>query len=279
MDQTIAANHPQRQMQAVAAALVALLVAVGPLAQIPTWEFSASFLGSELALEVGADLLGAALVAGLVGSAALGTALPAEMRGLQALLGIAAHWALPMVWAVAMWEIAPSFVASLTRAAFAIGASVGLALLMRLSEPRARESRNRPSTVYEDLATYSGLLALLTVLHAAHLRSAISATAVAALGTLAALGLFFPLGVTPWRTLAASLTVGALLGQFTWALNYCAVSSVTAGGSLLLGFYVMVGMLRHALQEDLNPHQVAEYVLVSGAGIALMVVRARSGLS
>ncbi len=264
-------------MQVIVAALVALMVALAPLAQIPTWEFSASFLGSELALEVGADLLGAALVAGLVGAAALGANLPSDRGSLQTLLGLAAHWALPMVWAVAMWEIAPSLAASLTRAAFAIGTGIGLALLMRLSEPEARVSNDRPSSMFEDLATYAGLLAILTVLHAAHLRSAISATTIAALGALAALGLFFPLGSTPWRTMAASLTVGGLLGQFTWALNYCAVSSVTAGGLLLLAFYVMVGMLRHALQEDLRARQLIEYLLVSCAGVALLVLRVRLG--
>ncbi|MGC9358905.1 MAG: hypothetical protein ACP5G7_00840 [Anaerolineae bacterium] len=277
MDPTIAPDHPQREMQAIAAALVALMVAVAPLAQIPSWEFSASFLGSELTLEIGANLLGPALAAGLVGSAVLGASLPAGTRGLRALLGLAAHWALPMVWAVAMWEIAPSFATSLTRAAFAIGTGVGLVLLMRLSEPRARMSRDRPSSVLEDLATYVGLLAILTGLHAAHLRSAISATAIAVLGALAALGLFFPLGITPWRTLAASLTVGGLLGQFTWALNYCAVGSVTAGGLLLLAFYVMVGMLRHALRDDLKSQQVVEYLLVCCAGVVLIVLRVRFG--
>lgn len=275
MEHAIACHRPQRQMQAIASALVALMVALAPLAQVPTWEFSASFLGSELALEVGANLLGAAQVAGLVGAAALGANLPPDRGSLQALLGLAAHWALPMVWAVAMWEIAPSLAASLTRAAFAIGTGIGLALLMRLSEPAARMSNDRPSSMFEDLATYAGLLAILTVLHAAHLRSAISATTIAALGALAALGLLFPLGITPWRTMAASLTVGGLLGQFTWALNYCAVSSVTAGGLLLLAFYVMVGMLRHALQEDLQARQLIEYLLVSCAGVALLVLRVR----
>jgi len=275
MDQIVKGRQPQREIQAVVAAIIALMVAFSPLARTPTWEFAASFLGSKLALEAGADLLGAAIVAGLVGAAALVGPLSSESWGLQALLELAAHWALPMIWAVAMWEIAPNLRASLMRAAFAIAGGVGLGLLMRVSEHRRRAAHHQPSDLFEDLATYVALLALLTMLHAAHLRSAISATSAAVLGSLSALGLLYPFGATPWRTLGASLATGMLLGQFMWALNYCTATSATAGGLLLLSFYAMIGILRHALRDRLRPRHVIEYLLVCGLGLTLILMRAR----
>lgn len=275
MDRTTQPNHPEREIQAIVAALVALMVTVAPLANIPTWELAANFLGSELALRAGADLIGAALVAGLVGAAALATSPPAETDGFGTLLGFVAHWSLPMVWAVTMWEVAPNLNASLVRAAFAAAGGVSLGLLMRLSEPRSHEDRDQDANLFVDLATYVSLLALLTMLQTAHLRSAISATSAAALGALAALGLLYPVSAPPWQTLAAALTTGMLLGQFTWALNYCPAAPATAGGLLLVSFYGLVGILRHALRGKLRAQQVVEYTFVCLTGLALIALRTR----
>ncbi len=267
------ANQPTRELQAVAAALVTLMVTVAPLANVPTWEVARRFLGSELTLRIGADLMGAVLAAGFVGAAALAAPLSDEARGFRALLDLIAHWSLPMLWALAMWMVAANLGAALVRAGFAIVAGVGLGLLMRLSEPRSCSDRRYEATLFVDLATYAAVLALLTILQAAHLRSALSATSTVLLTTLSALGLLCRAETRTWETLAASVTVGMLLGQLTWALNYCPVAPATAGGLLLIGFYALVGILRHALRDELRPHHVVEFALVGLAGIALIVFR------
>jgi hypothetical protein len=273
MDSATHTDQPTRELQAIAAAIVALLVALAPLASIPTWELARRFLGSELTLRVGADLIGAALVAGLVGAAALAGPLPDGTKGWQGVLALVAHWSLPMLWSLTMWTVAPNLSAALVRAAFAVAGGVGLGLLMRFSEPRSASASTYEANLFVDLATYATVLALLTMLQAAHLRSALSATSTVALTALAALGLLCRVSARPWETLAASVTVGMLLGQLTWALNYCPVAPATAGGLLLIAFYALVGILRHALRNRLRPYQVIEYALVGLAGVALIVFR------
>jgi len=266
-------NQPNRELQAVAAALVTLMVTVAPMASVPTWEVARRFLGSELTLRVGADLMGAVLAAGFVGAASLAAPLSAEARGFRALLDLIAHWSLPMLWAMAMWMVAANLGAALIRAGFAAVAGVGLGLLMRLTEPRSCSERRYEAALFVDLASYAAVLALLTLLQAAHLRSALSATSTVLLTTLSALGLLCRTGTRTWETLAAAVTVGMLLGQLTWALNYCPVAPATAGGLLLIGFYALVGILRHALRDGLRPHHVVEFALVGLAGVALIVFR------
>jgi len=266
-------NQPNRELQAVAAALVTLMVTVAPMASVPTWEVARRFLGSELTLRVGADLMGAVLAAGFVGAASLAAPLSAEARGFRALLDLIAHWSLPMLWAMAMWMVAANLGAALIRAGFAAVAGVGLGLLMRLTEPRSCSERRYEAALFVDLASYAAVLALLTLLQAAHLRSALSATSTVLIATLSALGLLCRAGTRTWETLAAAVTVGMLLGQLTWALNYCPVAPATAGGLLLIGFYALVGILRHALRDRLRPHQVVEFALVGLAGVALIVFR------
>lgn len=273
MDSTRPADQPNRELQAVAATLVALTVTIAPLASIPTWGVARRFLGSELTLPIGADFFGAALIVGWIGAAALTAPLPREARSFRAALSLVAHWSLPMLWALAMWTVAPNLSTALVRAGFAIVGGVGLGLLMRFTEPQSRPLCRYEASLFVDLATYTTVLALLTMIQAAHLRSALSATSTVALTALAALGLLYRAGVRPWETLAASLTVGMLLGELTWAMNYYPIAPVTAGGLLLVAFYALVGILRHALQNRLRTRDVVEFALVGIAGVAVIALR------
>ncbi|MGI6380673.1 MAG: hypothetical protein ACOX2R_07890 [Anaerolineae bacterium] len=81
-------NQPNRELQAVAAALVTLMVTVAPMASVPHLGGGAPLPGVRADVARRApDLMGAVLAAGFVGAASLAAPLSAEARAIQSVAG------------------------------------------------------------------------------------------------------------------------------------------------------------------------------------------------
>ncbi len=72
------------------------------------------------------------------------------------------------------------------------------------------------------------------------------------------------------RALILALSAGLLLAEVTWALNYWPVSALVGGMFLLLGFYVVVGLMSLYISGSLNGRAVVEFTLVGISGMVIV---------
>ena len=68
-----------------------------------------------------------------------------------------------------------------------------------------------------------------------------------------------------------SLLIGLLLGESAWALNYWRLSALAGGMTLLLIFYVIVGVVQQALLNRLTRRTLIEFVAVTTVTFILIL--------
>ena len=95
-----------------------------------------------------------------------------------------------------------------------------------------------------------------------------------AIGLVCVAGSWYLLGDTSaeprWRLLLA-LVVGAVVGEFSWAVGYWSVVWYVGGALLWLAFYVLSGVIEHYAAGALDRRILLEYSLVAVIG-ALFVM-------
>ncbi|MEZ4501072.1 MAG: hypothetical protein R3C39_00390 [Dehalococcoidia bacterium] len=84
--------------------------------------------------------------------------------------------------------------------------------------------------------------------------------------------------IDPVETFVLAIVVGVLVAQVRWTMHYLPVDGYAAGPSLLLAFYFGAGVLHAQVTDELSRRVVLEYGLVSGAGLAFVIVASASGL-
>ena len=74
------------------------------------------------------------------------------------------------------------------------------------------------------------------------------------------------------RSIILYAGVAALgMGEATWALNYWQIPGLVGGITLLLAFYVLIGLMQSYLTGNLSRDVIREYVFVSFVAIGLIV--------
>ena len=104
---------------------------------------------------------------------------------------------------------------------------------------------------------------------------------VAAVGVVAAMlgvELFREGQVDPIETLLFSVVTGVILGEARWAMYYIPVGGYLAGLALLLGFFLVTGLLHSHLTRRLNNTVTLEYTAIAAAGVLLVVIASQAGL-
>ena len=183
------------------------------------------------------------------------------------------YWALPMALtsiAVLLLPLGPSPVIQLAAIALS-GALIALAYagLYATVEPGAPGSR-RARLLLDSLAYGSALLLFLFV-YQTRTRSLLSGTLVAATAMLLAIEILR--SVTPRARVALVYggIVGLVLGEVTWALNYCA-AGLTGGLLLLLIFYLLIGIAQHGLQGRLTRRVMIEFAVFAVVALILIAL-------
>ncbi len=119
-------------------------------------------------------------------------------------------------------------------------------------------------------AVYLAALIFFVSLYGSKLRSVMSATGVMTSSTLLALDLLRGAQGSSKRIWIYAVLVGVLMGELTWALNYCSTGARTGGALLLLVFYCLTGLLQQYLWGRLSRHVVMEFGTVGVIGMALL---------
>ncbi|HID64589.1 MAG TPA: hypothetical protein EYP49_17870 [Anaerolineae bacterium] len=264
---------PCHERAGVFVSLIVLGLAFLPEMELPTRTFSFRVLGSLVSIRLSTTGLMAALLASLActGTDSLIRSHPLVRRG--EIRHTFAFWALPglsVVVATLLLPLAPNRLYRLGGLAL----TVLLLLLIAVAQYHTVDPTDpgyRPARLALNILVHLVALCLFTLIYASKTRSLLSATTMAAVGSLLALELLR--GVQHDLRLAGlyALITGLALGEVTWALNYWTLGRLTGGLFLLLIFYLVTGLSREGLLRRLNRRVLVEFALVALVSLGLII--------
>lgn len=266
-----------RRLSVVSWAVVAAMV-VSLFLRLPTIVFSLEALGSPFTLSLQDTTLMAVFVAVLAASGAhsvlrshpLVSGSPAQGRRWDLWVYLALPAALSIL-SVLLIPLAPSrlFQALI----ILVGGGLITATIVALYRTVwTGGSGFRSARLLLNVLAYGAALLLFLLVYQTRTRSLLSGTLVAAIAALLAVELLRT--ATPRTTLVLSYAaiVGIILGEVTWALNYWALPGLTGGLSLLLIFYLSVGIVQQGMQDRLNRRVIVEFVIFGALALLLIAV-------
>ena len=77
--------------------------------------------------------------------------------------------------------------------------------------------------------------------------------------------------VTTLRALICATTIGALMSQVAWGLNFLPLTSLIAGTFLLVAFYLLTGLTDHYLGQRLNPYTASGFAAIAAMGLLIVI--------
>jgi hypothetical protein len=185
-----------------------------------------------------------------------------------------AYWALPAAIAALMVLLLPLAPTRLLQVMGLLLAGVILALtLFSLyitvdpSQPGFQRAR-----IFLNVLAYGSALVLFLLVYQTRTRSLVSGTLVAATATLLAIEILRSTTKRVDLVLMYAATVGLVLGEVTWAMNYWLLPGLTGSMLLLLIFYLLVGMAQQGLQGRLHRRVVLEFVMFGVLVLILIAV-------
>jgi hypothetical protein len=122
-----------------------------------------------------------------------------------------------------------------------------------------------------NIATYLTAFGFYAVVYGFDVELAPAAFAVGLVSTLLAVEIFREAEADPVRALVFAAVIGVVLGEARWVLYFMPLDGFLAGVALLLVFYLSTGVISHYLTEHLDRGVVLEFVLVTLAGLAIVV--------
>ncbi|HMO57147.1 MAG TPA: hypothetical protein PKC19_07320 [Roseiflexaceae bacterium] len=202
-------------------------------------------------------------------------ALPAIRIGPVAFELVPEFWILPSFAIIASFAFFRLFSASLDALAFIIALVAAGALLFAALIGQHYGLDRRPATQQSARLVLQAItlflaFAVFSAVYYARLRTLYSAALIGTTGTLLAYAL---LHWSRARTRPFLLcgTVGLMLAEATWALNYWSASFLIGGALLLVIFYVVIGLLQSYLEQRMHGRVLLEYSLLGSVLLALLV--------
>jgi hypothetical protein len=111
-------------------------------------------------------------------------------------------------------------------------------------------------------------MVLFTLIFDARIRSLVSATSTALVATFLGTRLLWMTTGDLTRAFRFGGTVGIILGQMTWGLNYWRLSGIQGGLILLLVFYLSVGLIQRMLQGHFVDRVSSQRVFIEFGSVA-----------
>lgn len=136
----------------------------------------------------------------------------------------------------------------------------------------ADESRGGAARLLLVSADYAGVFALLSAFYAFDLALPAAAALAGLVGAIFAYDIFRDAELRATDVVVYSLVSGFLLAQLRWAAGYLAIDGLLAALLLLMVYYVATGLTFSSLTRRLDRRIAAEYLLVGGAGLLIVLV-------
>lgn len=127
-------------------------------------------------------------------------------------------------------------------------------------------------------AVYFTAFALFSLSYVLDVELAAGVAAVAVIAAMLGVEVFREGEVDPLETLVFSGVTGVILGEMRWAMYYVPVGGYLAGLALLLGFFLVTGLLHSHLTRRLTQIVALEYAGIATAGVVLVTIAAQAGL-
>jgi hypothetical protein len=267
---------PGRQRLSVFVGLVLLSLVLTQFVELPTRPVAISVFGSPLGLELSGGWLMAILLASLActGTDALVRTHPRARE--VSLRHTFVYWIQPGLLGLAtarLLALAP------TRLLWAAGLiATGLLFVGVLVAEYTTVDPLAPAysqaRLLLNVIAYALAFALFVIVYQTRGRSLITATAMLVISFTLALDLLWSAVTTrgAGHTTMLAATVGMIVGECSWAMNYWQISEWSGGMLLLLIFYMMTGIASQHLQDRLSRHVLIEFVVVAVMGIAVLLM-------
>lgn len=184
-------------------------------------------------------------------------------------------WVLPSLSVVGSFAFFRLFSSKMQGAAFVLSlvAAGGLLLVVLVAQhyalDRNKETSQRAQLVLQ-IVTYLLAFGTFSAIYSARLRTLYSAVLVASAAHMLAYEVLHWTPRQQLRYLAA--TIGLVLAEVTWALNYWAAPFLMGGAVLLIVFYLTVSVLHHHALGTLKRHVMVEYGVIGGVLLLVAVL-------
>ncbi len=98
-----------------------------------------------------------------------------------------------------------------------------------------------------------------------------AAFAVGLISMLLSIEIFREAEADPLRALVFAAVIGVIVAEARWVLYFIPLEGFLAGVFILLIFYLTTGVISHYLTEHLDRAVLAEFALVTAAGLAIVI--------
>jgi len=122
-----------------------------------------------------------------------------------------------------------------------------------------------------NVITYMTAFAFYEVVYGFDVDLAPAAFAVGLVSMLLAIEIFREAEADPLRALVFAGVIGIIVGETRWVLYFIPLDGFLAAVFMLLAFYITTGVIAHYLTEHLNTTVLAEFALVTAAGLAIVI--------
>lgn len=164
-------------------------------------------------------------------------------------------------------------------AALAAGLAFGMVSSAEIASVREFDPARSTARFIASAATYFVAFALYSLTYRFGLDLQAGMVAVALVSALLAVELLHEGAVDPLETLILAVVTALTVAEVRWALHFLPLDSYLAGLALVLGFYLVTGLIHSHLVRQLSAILAAEYALIAGAGVALIIWARTAGLA
>jgi hypothetical protein len=122
-----------------------------------------------------------------------------------------------------------------------------------------------------NIITYITAFGFFAVIYGFDVELLPAAFAVGLVSTLLTIEVFREAEADPLRALVFAAVIGVMLAEARWVLYFLPLDGFIAGVLLLLAFYLTTGVVSHYLSDHLDGGVIAEFVLVTVVGMAIVI--------
>ncbi len=122
-----------------------------------------------------------------------------------------------------------------------------------------------------NVITYLTAFGFYAVVYGFDVDLAPASFAVGLISMLLAIEVFREAEADPIRALVFAAVIGVIVGEARWVLYFIPLEGFLAGVFILLVFYLTTGVISHYLTEHLDRAVLAEFALVTAAGLAIVI--------